>query len=40
MLNLSLKKNKDIIITRPDKGNGVVLIDIADYEKSIELFIF
>ncbi|CAF5085982.1 unnamed protein product, partial [Rotaria magnacalcarata] len=27
----SLAKNKDIIITRPDKGRGVVVMDRSDY---------
>ena len=27
----SLKKKKNIIITRPDKGNGVVILDRKDY---------
>ena len=26
-----LRKNKDIVITRPDKGAGTVLMDKADY---------
>ena len=28
-----LKKNPDIIITKPDKGNGVVVMDRTDYDK-------
>ena len=26
-----LKNNKELVITRPDKGNGVVLLDRSDY---------
>ena len=28
-----LKNNPDIIITKPDKGNGVVVMDRTDYDK-------
>ena len=28
-----LQKNKDIVITRPDKGNGVVILNKSDYLK-------
>ena len=28
---INLRKNSDIIITKPDKGNGVVLLDKSDY---------
>ena len=30
-----LKKNKDIIILRPDKGNGVVVLDKLAYNNAI-----
>ena len=29
-------KNKDIFITKPDKGNGVVILDRKPYNNSIE----
>ena len=32
----SLRKNKDIVITKPDKGNGVVIFDRKLYNKAIE----
>ena len=32
----SLRKNKDIIITKPDKGNGVVILDRKLYNNAIE----
>ena len=32
----NLRKNKDIIITKPDKGNGVVIIDQKLYNNTIE----
>ena len=31
-----LKRKKDLIITRPDKGSGVVLLDRQDYVKKME----
>ena len=31
-----LKRKKDLIITRPDKGSGVVLLDLQDYVKKME----
>ena len=31
-----LRKNKDIFITKPDKGNGVVILDRKLYNNSIE----
>ena len=31
-----LKKNKDIVITYPDKGNGVVILDRKKYDDSID----
>ena len=31
-----LKKNKDLVITRPDKGNGVVLMSRTDYVKKMK----
>ena len=31
-----LKKNKDIVITKPDKGNGVVILNRVDYIKKME----
>ena len=30
-----LQKNKDIVITKPDKGNGVVILDRAEYLKMV-----
>ena len=30
-----LKCNKDIVITHPDKGNGVVILDRDEYMKSM-----
>ena len=32
----NLKKNKDIVITKPDKGNGVVLLDRKLYDNAIQ----
>ena len=32
----NLRKNKDIVITKPDKGNGVVILDQTLYNKAIE----
>ena len=32
----NLTKNKDIVITKPDKGNGVVILDRKLYYNSIE----
>ena len=34
-----LCKNPDIIITRPDKGNGVVIIDKTDYITKMNLLL-
>lgn len=34
-----LKKNKKIVITRPDKGNGVVLLTREDYVRKMELIL-
>ena len=31
-----LKKNEDIIITRPDKGSGVVVMDKSEYVRLLE----
>ena len=31
-----LKKNEDIVITRPDKGSGVVVIDKAEYVRLLK----
>ena len=30
-----LQANKDIVITRPDKGNGVIIIDKSEYLKMV-----
>ena len=30
-----LRTNKDIVITRPDKGNGIVILDKTFYEEKI-----
>ena len=35
----NLKKNKDIAITKPDKGNGVVILDRKLYNNGIEVII-
>ena len=32
----NLRKNKDIIITKPDKGNGVVILDKKLYDNAIQ----
>ena len=32
----NLGKNKDIVITKPDKGNGVVILDPKLYNNAIE----
>ena len=32
----NLRKNKDIVITKPDKGNGVVILDGKHYNNAIE----
>ena len=32
----SFRKNKDIVITKPDKGNGVVILDQKLYNNAIE----
>ena len=32
----NLRKNRDIVITKPDKGNGVVILDQKLYNKAIE----
>ena len=32
----NLRKNKDIVITKPDKGNGVVILDRKLYSNAIE----
>ena len=32
----NLRKNKDIIIMKPDKGNGVVILDRKLYNNAIE----
>ena len=34
-----LKKRHDIIITRPDKGNGVVVLDRSDYLEKMEMIL-
>ena len=31
-----LRKNEDIIITRPDKGSGVVLMDKSEYVRLLK----
>ena len=33
---LNLRKNKDIAITKPDKGNGVLILDRKLYDNAIE----
>ena len=32
----NLSKNKNIVILRPDKGNGVVILDLVDYSNKVE----
>ena len=32
----NLRKNKDIVITKPDKGNGVIILDQKLYNNAIE----
>ena len=32
----NLRKNKDIVITKPDKGNGVVILDRKLYDSAIQ----
>ena len=32
----NLSKNKDIVITKPDKGNGVLILDRKLYNNAIE----
>ena len=32
----NLRKNKDIVITKPDKGNGVVILDQKLYNNAVE----
>ena len=31
-----IRKNKDIIRTKPDKGNGVVILDQSLYDSTIQ----
>ena len=33
---LNVRKNKDIVITKPDKGNGVVILNRKLYNNAIE----
>ena len=35
----NLRKNKDIVITKPDKGNGVVILDRKLYHNAIQKII-
>ena len=35
----NLRKNKDIVVTKPDKGNGVVILDRKRYNNPIEKII-
>ena len=32
----NLRKNKDIVLLKPDKGNGVVILDRRDYDLGIQ----
>ena len=32
----NLRKNKDIVLLKPDKGNGVVILDCRDYDLVIQ----
>ena len=36
---LELSKNEDIIITCPDKGSGIVVLNKADYIKKMEVIV-
>ena len=36
---VNLSKNKDIIITKPDKGSGVVILNRTDYIKKMEVIV-
>ena len=33
---IRIRKNKDIIITKPDKGNGVTILDRKLYDNTIQ----
>ena len=35
----NLSRNKSIVILRPDKGNGVVILDRVDYNNKVESFL-
>ena len=35
----NLSKKKDLVIVRPDKGNGVVILNKADYIDKVELLL-
>ena len=35
-MNITSRKNKDIFITKPDKGNGVIILDRKLYNNAIE----
>ena len=35
----ALSRNKDIIVIRPDKGSGVVILDRSDYIRKVELIL-
>ena len=35
----NLRKNKDVIMTKPDKGNGVVILDRKLYDNAIQKII-
>ena len=34
-----LSRNKDIVIVRPDKGNGIVILDKIDYINKVEFLL-
>ena len=36
LLKRNFRKNKDIVITKPDKGNGVVILDRKLYDNTIQ----
>ena len=36
----NFRKNKDVVITKPDKGNGVVILDRKLYNKTIQEIVF
>ena len=35
----NLSKNKNLVILRPDKGNGIVILNKSDYISKVELLL-